>query len=163
VCAPLVAPRTRTTGMSQISAITRAMTWRTPAVIILCGCLISLLGFGPRSAFGLFLTPMTSANGWGRDVFALAFALQNLLWGIGQPFAGAIADRFGMLRVLSIGALLYAAGLVMMSYSTSPISLQLTAGVLIGFGLSGCSFNLVIAAFGKLLPAPTRTLAIGAG
>src|SRR5882672_8589107 len=146
--------------MSQISAVTRAMTWRTPAVIILCGCLISLLGFGPRSAFGLFLTPMTAANGWGRDVFALAFALQNLLWGIGQPFAGAVADRFGMVRVMSVGALMYAAGLALMAYTTSPVTLQVTAGVLIGFGLSGCSFNLVIAAFGKILPERYRMLAI---
>src|SRR6267378_3392377 len=145
-------------NMNQISEVSRSLTWRTPAVIIVCGCLIALIGFGPRSSMGFFLTPMSAANGWGRDVFALAFALQNLLWGIGQPFAGAIADRFGMVRVLGAGALLYAAGLVMMSYSTSPISLQVTAGVLIGFGLSGCSFNLVIAAFGKLLPERYRTL-----
>ena len=137
--------------MTQISAAARAIGWRTPAVIIVCGCLISLIGFGPRSSFGFFLTPMSAANGWGRDVFALAFALQNLLWGIGQPFAGAVADRFGMVRVLSVGALLYAAGLALMAYTTSPVTLQVTAGVLIGFGLSGCSFNLVIAAFGKLL------------
>jgi len=149
--------------MSQLAATARSMTWRTPAVIILCGCLISLTGFGPRSAFGFFLTPMSAANGWGRDVFALAFALQNLLWGIGQPFAGAVADRFGMVRVLSVGALLYAAGLALMAYTTSPITLQVTAGVLVGFGLAGCSFNLVIAAFGKLLPERYRTLAIGAG
>lgn len=141
----------------------RSMTWRTPAVIILCGCLISLIGFGPRSAFGFFLTPMSAANGWGRDVFALAFAIQNLLWGIGQPFAGAVADRFGMVRVLSVGALLYAAGLALMAYTTSPLTLQVTAGVLVGFGLSGCSFNLVIAAFGKLLDERYRMLAIGAG
>ena len=149
--------------MSQLAATARSMTWRTPAVIILCGCLISLIGFGPRSAFGFFLTPMSAANGWGRDVFALAFALQNLLWGIGQPFAGAVADRFGMVRVLSTGALLYAAGLALMAYTTSPITLQVTAGVLVGFGLAGCSFNLVIAAFGKLLPERYRMLAIGAG
>jgi MFS family permease len=149
--------------MSQLAATARSMTWRTPVVIILCGCLISLIGFGPRSAFGFFLTPMSAANGWGRDVFALAFALQNLLWGIGQPFAGAVADRFGMVRVLSVGALLYAAGLALMAYTTSPITLQVTAGVLVGFGLAGCSFNLVIAAFGKLLPERYRTLAIGAG
>ena len=149
--------------MSQLAATARSLTWRTPAVIILCGCLISLIGFGPRSAFGFFLTPMSAANGWGRDVFALAFALQNLLWGIGQPFAGAVADRFGMVRVLSVGALLYAAGLALMAYTTSPITLQVTAGVLVGFGLAGCSFNLVIAAFGKLLPERYRTLAIGAG
>jgi len=149
--------------MTQISQVARAIGWRTPAVIIACGCLISLLGFGPRSAFGFFLTPMTQANGWGRDVFALAFALQNLLWGIGQPFAGAIADRFGMVRVMSVGALMYAAGLALMAYTTSPLTLQVTAGVLVGFGLSGCSFNLVIAAFGKLLDERYRMLAIGAG
>lgn len=149
--------------MTQLSAAARSLTWRTPAVIIVCGCLISLLGFGPRSTFGFFLTPMSSANGWGRDVFALAFALQNLLWGIGQPFAGAVADRFGMVRVLGVGAVMYAAGLALMAYTTSPVTLQITAGVLIGFGLSGCSFNLVIAAFGKLLDERYRMLAIGAG
>jgi MFS family permease len=149
--------------MSQISEVSRSPTWRTPAVIIVCGCLIALIGFGPRSSMGFFLTPMSAANGWGRDVFALAFALQNLLWGIGQPFAGAIADRFGMVRVLSVGALLYASGLALMAHTTSPIALQLTAGGLVGFGLAGCSFNLVIAAFGKLLPERYRMLAIGAG
>src|ERR1043165_8408749 len=149
--------------MTQLAATARSLTWRTPAVIILCGCLISLIGFGPRSAFGFLLTPMSAANGWGRDVFALAFALQNLLWGIGQPFAGAVADRFGMVRVLSVGALMYAAGLALMAYTTSPLTLQVTAGVLVGFGLSGCSFNLVIAAFGKLLPERYRAIAIGAG
>ncbi len=149
--------------MTQLAGAARSMTWRTPAVIIVCGCLIALIGFGPRSAFGFFLTPMSSANGWGRDVFALAFALQNLLWGIAQPFAGAVADRFGMVRVLSVGALLYASGLALMAYTTSPVTLQVTAGVLVGFGLAGCSFNLVIAAFGKLLPERYRMLAIGAG
>ncbi len=149
--------------MTQAAAAARSIGWRTPTVIILCGCLIALLGFGPRSSFGFFLAPMSQANGWGRDVFALAFALQNLLWGIGQPFAGAIADRFGMVRVLSVGALMYATGLALMAYTTSPLTLQVTAGVLVGFGLSGCSFNLVIAAFGKLLPERYRVIAIGAG
>jgi MFS family permease len=149
--------------MNQISEVSRSLTWRTPTVIIVCGCLIALIGFGPRSSMGFFLTPMSAANGWGRDVFALAFALQNLLWGIGQPFAGAIADRFGMVRVLSVGALLYAAGLALMAYTTSPVALQVTAGALVGFGLAGCSFNLVIAAFGKLLSERYRMLAIGAG
>jgi MFS family permease len=149
--------------MTQISEASRSLTWRTPAVIIVCGCVIALIGFGPRSSMGFFLTPMSSANGWGRDVFALAFALQNLLWGIGQPFAGAVADRFGMVRVMSVGALLYAAGIALMAYTTSPIALQITAGGLVGFGLAGCSFNLVIAAFGKLLPERYRMLAIGAG
>ena len=98
--------------------------WRTPLVIITCGCLIGAIGFGPRAALGLFLTPMSSAYGWGRDVFALALAIQVLIWGAATPFAGAIADRFGSLRVLSVGAVLYCAGLVLMAYSTTPGMLE---------------------------------------
>ena len=138
-------------------------TWRTPLVIIICGCLIALLSFGPRSSLGFFVQPMSREFAWGRDVFGLALALQNLLWGLGQPIAGAIADRFGILRVMIVGALLYAGGLLLMRYSTTPLSLDLGAGVLIGFGLSGCSFNLVLSAFSKLLPPEKRGLALGAG
>jgi MFS family permease len=140
-----------------------SQTWRTPLIVILAGCAISLISFGPRSATGLFMQPVSEANGWGRDVFALAFAVQNLLWGLGQPVAGAIADRFGTLRVLCGGALLYAAGLVLMAYSTTPLTFNITVGVMIGFGLSGCSFNLVMAALGKLVPEHMRSLAFGAG
>lgn len=139
------------------------MSWRTPLLVILAGCAVSMISFGPRSAMGLFMQPISEANGWGRDVFALAFAVQNLLWGVGQPIAGAIADRFGTLRVLCGGALLYAIGLVLMTYSTSPLTLNITVGVIVGFGLSGCSFNLVVAALGKLVPEHMRSLAFGAG
>jgi MFS family permease len=142
---------------------TPAATWRTPLVIVVCGCLIGMLTFGPRSTFGFFMQPMSREFSWGRDVFGLALAIQNLLWGMGQPIAGAIADRFGSLRVISIGALLYAAGLVTMRYAATPLSLDISAGVLIGFGLSGCSFNLVLSAFGKLLPLEWRGFALGAG
>ncbi|MEN3349402.1 MAG: hypothetical protein V7632_3037 [Bradyrhizobium sp.] len=138
-------------------------TWRTPLVIIVCGCAIALLSFGPRSSLGFFVQPMSKEFTWGRDVFGLAIALQNLLWGLGQPIAGAIADRFGLLRVMIVGALLYAAGLLLMRYSTTSLSLDVTAGVLIGFGLSGSSFNLVLAAFSKLLPPERRGIALGAG
>jgi MFS family permease len=137
--------------------------WRTPFVIIVCGCAIALLGFGPRSTLGFFIQPMSREFSWGRDVFGLALAVQNLLWGLGQPLAGAIADRFGILRVMFVGALLYAAGLLMMRYATTPLSLDIGAGVLVGFGLSGCSFNLVLSAFSKLLPPERRGLALGAG
>ncbi|SHL34813.1 Predicted arabinose efflux permease, MFS family [Bradyrhizobium lablabi] len=137
--------------------------WRTPLVIIVCGSLIGMLTFGPRSAFGFFMQPMSHEFGWGRDVFALALAVQNLLWGIGQPFAGAIADRFGTVRVISVGALMYVLGLLAMRYGSTPASVELGAGVLIGFGLSGCSFNLVLSAFGKLLPVEWRGIALGAG
>src|ERR1700686_1612095 len=143
--------------------VSAAVTWRTPLVIVVCGCLIGMLTFGPRSTFGFFLQPMSREFAWGRDVFGLALAIQNLLWGIGQPIAGAIADRFGSLRVISVGALLYAAGLFLMRYAATPLSLDIGAGVLIGFGLSGCSFNLVLSAFSKLLPPERRGAALGAG
>jgi MFS family permease len=135
----------------------------SPELIVLSGCLIALITFGPRASAGLFQIPMTTEYGWGRDVFGLAIAFQNLLWGLGQPFAGAVADRFGALRVLCAGAVLYALGLVVMAYATTPGLLHLGAGVLIGFGLSGCSFNLVLGAFGKLLPEKWRPMAFGAG
>jgi MFS family permease len=137
--------------------------WRTPLVIIVCGCVIALLSFGPRSSLGFFIQPMSREFSWGRDVFGLALAVQNLLWGLGQPVAGAIADRFGVLRVMCVGALLYAGGLLMMRYAAAPLSLDIGAGVMIGFGLSGCSFNLVLSAFSKLLPPERRGVALGAG
>src|ERR1043165_982187 len=138
-------------------------TWRTPLVIIICGCVIGLLSFGPRSRLGFFVQPMSRDFAGGRDVFGLALALQNLLWGLGQPIAGAIADRFGVFRVMAVGAMLYAAGLLLMRYSSTPLSLDIGAGVLIGFGLSGSSFNLVLSAFSKLLPPEKRGIALGAG
>ncbi len=137
--------------------------WRTPLLIIGFGCLISLMSFGPRSSLGFFLTPMSVANHWGRDVFALALALQNLLWGIGQPLAGIIADRFGTGRVLCTGVVMYAAGLALMSHATSAPVLDVSAGALIGFGLSGTSFMIVLAAFGKLLPPAWHSRAFGFG
>src|SRR3954465_9420052 len=140
-----------------------ASTWRTPLVIIICGCAVRLLSFGPPWSLGFFTQPMGREFAWGRDVFGLALALQNLLWGLGQPIAGAVAARFGVLRVMMVGALLYAGGLLVMRYAATPGSLDLGAGVLIGFGLSGCSFNLVLSAFSKLLPLEKRGLALGAG
>ncbi|MDR3465327.1 MAG: MFS transporter [Xanthobacteraceae bacterium] len=142
---------------------TAGSSWRTPALVIACGALIGMLTFGPRSTFGVFLQPMSHDLGWGRDVFAVALAVQNLLWGLGQPFAGAMSDRFGTLRVLAVGGLLYAAGLVLMRYASSPLMLTMSTGVLIGFGLSGASFNLVLAAFTKLVPPAQRSLALGIG
>src|SRR3954453_17301804 len=135
----------------------------SPELIVAAGCAIALAPFGPRAAAGLFQIPITTEYGWGRDVFGLAIAVQNLLWGLGQPFAGAVADHFGATRVLCAGAILYALGLVVMAYATTPGMLHLGAGVLIGFGLSGCSFNLVLGAFSKLLPGKWRPMAFGAG
>jgi MFS family permease len=150
-----------------VSAIPRTAAirygWRTPAVIVLCGCLIAMISFGPRSVLGFFLTPQSQANGWGREVFGLALAIQNILWGLGQPVAGMIADRFGIARVLCAGGAFYAIGLAMMAFSTTPIMLDISAGIFIGFGLASCSFSVVLSAFGKLLPEGWRSLAFGGG
>src|SRR5436853_4762537 len=141
----------------------QSLGWRTPALIIGCGCLMAILTFGPRSAMGFFLQPMTQELGFGRDVFSLAIAIQNLLWGAALPFVGAIADRYGTAVPLAVGAVVYAAGLALMAYSTSPAMLHLSTGVLVGFGLAGASFTLVLAAFGKLLPEQWRGFAFGLG
>jgi len=144
-------------------AVRRSLAWRTPAVILVCGCLISTITYGPRSSFGFFMAPMTLDNQWGRDVFALSVAMQTLLYGMMQPFSGALADKFGNVRVIIAGALLYASGVFMMSRATTPGELYLTSGVLIGLGLTGCSFSLIIPSFGKLLPESWRSISFGAG
>ncbi len=136
---------------------------QTIPLVILAGCVISMINFGPRSIMGFFLTPMSNEFGWDREVFALAIAIQNLLWGIGQPFVGMLADRFGTARVLSGGAVVYAIGLALMASSSDPLSLQMTAGVLIGLGVSGSAFLLVLAAFARLLPENLRTIGYGLG
>jgi MFS family permease len=149
--------------MTTVQSSLRVSTWRTPVVVVVCGCVIAMLSFGPRSAAGQFLNPMSFAYGWGREVFSWALAIQNLLWGAFQPFAGAIADRYGAVRVLWTGAIAYAAGLILMAHASTAGLLDLSAGLLIGFALSSCSFTIVIGAFGKLLPDNWRSLAFGLG
>jgi MFS family permease len=134
-----------------------------PQMIILAGCLIAILTFGPRSAIGIFQLPILQERGWGSDIFSFAMALQYLFWGVGQPFAGAMADRYGSARVLTVGLVMYGAGLALMSWSSTPLTFTLTSGVLMGFGLSACSFNLVIGALAKLVPENMRSFAFGAG
>ncbi|MBZ0228171.1 MAG: MFS transporter, partial [Bauldia sp.] len=137
--------------------------WRSVPVVLVAGCAIGAIGFGPRSTMGFFLTPMSTEYGWGREVFALAIAIQNLVWGIGQPFVGMLADRFGTARVLTGGALLYGLGLALMANTSDPLTLQFTAGVLIGLGIAGSAFLLVLAAFARLLPPHLRTIGFGLG
>ena len=128
--------------------------WRNPVVIVMVGCLIAMTGFGIRSTFGLFLEPMTLARGWGRETFALAMAIQNLLWGIGVPIAGAIADRRGAAPVLILGSIAYAVGMILIyllvvaqfrSYVVpliimAPIPLTII-GVMPGHALFGANFT----------------------
>jgi MFS family permease len=135
--------------------------WRRPGMIIFAGCAIAIVTFGTRTSFGLFTAPLSELRGWDREAFALAIAVQNLLWGLGQPFAGAIADRYGAGRVLAVGGLVYAIGVALMAVSTSPGALVLTGGVLVGLGLSGGSFTIVIAAFARLVSEDRRSWAMG--
>jgi MFS family permease len=130
-------------------------------LVILAGSVVSLIGFGGRTIFGLFLEPITQSYEWERTVFALALALQNLFWGLSQPFAGALADRFGPVKVLAYGGVLYAVGVAAMSVTTSPVLFGLSAGVIVGLGMAGCSFTIVIAAVNKLVAEEHRSLASG--
>src|SRR4051794_31859210 len=142
----------------------RPMTLRrSTTVVVVAGCLIAVVTYGMRASLGLFTQPLSDLRGWDRETFAFAIAIQDLLWGIGQPFAGAIADRYGSGRVLAGGGLLYKAGGVLMASSTSGAALTLSGGVLLGLGLSGASFLVVIAAFSRLVPPDRRSWAIGPG
>jgi MFS family permease len=137
------------------------MSWRTPAVILVCGGLILMLALGTRQTFGLFLRPMSLDFGWGREAFSFAIALQNLVWGCAMPFTGAIADRFGAGRVLVAGGAAYGAGVLAMAYSTSPLGFNLAAGLLVGFGLACTGFGVVLAVVARAFPPDKRSLAVG--
>ena len=136
---------------------------RIPWLIILCGCLIALLAFGPRSAMGFFQLPMLAETGWDRTTFGLAMAIQNLLWGVSQPIFGALADRYGAWRMLATGGVLYAAGLVMMSMPSSPAMLHIGGGVLVGVGVGAGSFGIILAAFARNVVPEKRSLVFGMG
>jgi MFS family permease len=129
--------------------------------VLLGSALILALSLGVRHGFGLFLAPMSAEFGWGRQTFAFAIALQNLIWGLAQPFTGALADRFGAAKVVAIGGVLYALGLVFMGLSDSAVTLSLSAGLLIGIGLSGTSFSVILGVVGRAVPPEKRSMGMG--
>ncbi|WP_341963053.1 MFS transporter [Pseudomonas sp. RC10] len=135
--------------------------WRTSGWVLLGSALILALSLGTRHGFGLFLPPMSAQFGWGREVFAFAIALQNLVWGLAQPFTGALADRFGAAKVVLVGGVLYAVGLGLMSMADSPATLSLSAGLLIGIGLSGTTFSVILGVVGRALPPEQRSMGMG--
>ncbi len=133
----------------------------TPAVILFCGSIVVLLAMGLRTSFGLFLKPMSSEFGWGREIFALAMAIQNLLWGAFQPFAGAVVDRWGAGRVVATGGIVYAVGLYIMSVASSPFELYLGGGLFIALGLSSAGLGVVLGAVGRAISSDRRSWALG--
>jgi hypothetical protein len=111
--------------------------WRTPTMVLAMGGIVLMLALGIRQSFGLFLQPMSIDLGWRREVFSFAIATQNLVWGLAMPFAGAVADRVGAGRVMVASGVLYAAGLFAMSQASTPLMFNISAGLLVGLGLSG--------------------------
>jgi MFS family permease len=136
---------------------------RSLGPLLLAACLILLISNGARSSWGLFLPEMTQARGWSRETFSLAVAVQNIMWGIGATFFGAMADRVGAMRTLMLGSLLYVAGFFGMAYATTGTRLGLTGGVLVGLGIGGTAFGVVFAAVGKLVTPERRTFVFGLG
>jgi MFS family permease len=130
-------------------------------IILVCGSIILTLAMGIRHGLGLFLLPVTSEFGWNREAFSFALAIQNLLWGISQPFTGMIADRYGAPKALIAGALFYATGLALMTASSSPLLFSLSAGALIGLALSCCTFSVISGVIGRNFPAHKRSQALG--
>ncbi len=134
---------------------------RPIAVVLTFAALIVCVAMGIRHTFGLFLTPMSMEHQWGREVFSFAMALQNLMWGASQPFAGWLADRYGARRVLWGASLLYAAGLLGMAYANTATGIAASAGLMIGIAQSGSTYSVVYAAMGKLLPDNKRAWSMG--
>ena len=129
--------------------------------VIVAGCLIALIAFGVRATAGLFTAPISDAHGWGREVFGFAMAMQNLIWGLAGPFAGMAADRYGAMRVIIVGAFIYAAGTALMAFASTPGMLFLSGGVLMGIGIALTSFSIIMAAFGRLVAPEKRSWSFG--
>ena len=130
-------------------------------MVLVCGALILTLAMGVRHTGGLFLQPMTLDQGWSRELFSFSIALQNLLWGLFQPFAGAFADRHGAGRTLVGGALRYILGLVVMAQADTALGLNVGAGLLVGVGLSGTTFSVVLGVVGRMAAPEKRSMALG--
>lgn len=147
--------------MTDVTAPKTTPWYYLPSVIIVAGCLVAMVNFGIRSSFGFFTSPISEAHAWPREIYSLAMAIQNLLWGLATPIAGALADRYGSARVLIGGAVFYAIGTVVMAMAATPAMLYLGGGVLVGIGIAASSFGIVMAAFGRLVPPEKRSWAFG--
>lgn len=133
-----------------------------PLIYMLIGSAIILaLSLGVRHGFGLYLVPMSDEFGWGHNVFSLAIAMQNLIWGAAQPFTGALADKYGSKIVVAVGGVLYTIGLLLMAISSTGWLLNLSVGLILGLALSATSFSVLLSAVGRAAPPEKRSLAMG--
>jgi len=141
------------------------MTQRTAPLsmsqVLLCGAAIVTLSMGIRHGFGLWLQPITQTQGWSRENFAFAIAIQNLAWGLAGIFAGMVADKFGAFKVIIAGAVLYALGLAGMAFSPTPLLFGLSAGVLIGIAQAGTTYAVIYGVIGRNVAADRRSWAMG--
>ncbi len=149
--------------MSLRQAPASLQKWQTPLLILFAGSIMAIIGFGTRSVFGLFLPPMTEAREWSRGDFAFAMALQNLVWGLVLPFAASLGDRYGPVRVLSVGALIYAVGVWLMTIVEGPLALHFVGGLVVGIGVAFTAFSLVTAAMVRVVGPDRRAMVIGLG
>jgi MFS family permease len=133
----------------------------SPWIIVAAGCFIAMLTWGPRSVAGAMQLPVLNTYGWSTEAYSFAFAVQALLWGLFQPLAGRLADTYGSQKVMIGAGLLYALGVLLMTVSPTPLTFTLTAGVITGIGLSGCSVAFIIGGVGKMVPPAMRPLAFG--
>jgi len=141
--------------------MTTSFSSRPLASVLLFAALIVCVSMGIRHSFGLFLVPLSTEHGWSREVFSFAMALQNLVWGAAQPFAGLLADRYGAKRVLWGGSLMYLLGLLGMAWSTTGTGFAATAGLMIGIAHATTTYSVVFSAMGQLLPPAKRSWAMG--
>ncbi|MCY4265312.1 MAG: MFS transporter [Gammaproteobacteria bacterium] len=132
-------------------------------LVLLSACALLILSFGYRAGFGLLIVPMSETRGWGRDVLAMALGVQNLVWGISAIIAGGLADRFGNLRVLLVGVCCYAIGMLAMSVSTTELQIMSSAVLMVGAGIAGSSFGIVLPSIARAVPEERRGWAIGIG
>ncbi|UTH43833.1 MFS transporter [Loktanella salsilacus] len=137
------------------------MEQRTPLInpVLIAGCVIIMTGFAIRASFGVFQIPIATEFGWPRAEFSLAIAIQNLAWGFGQPFFGAIAERMGDRKAIILGALFYAIGLVLSAGATTPLAAQMTE-ILVGFGIAGTGFGVILAVVGRAASDDNRSMAL---
>ena len=127
--------------------------------VLIAGCLIVLVGFAIRASFGVFQIPIAEEFGWARSEFSMAIAIQNLFWGIGQPIFGAMAERIGDRKAIVLGAVLYALGLVLSAFSTTPFALQ-SLEVLVGLGVAGTGFGVILAVVGRASSDENRSMSL---